>query len=192
MGIWPIKRTRSIVNKIDNSRFSRSQMIKEMCNWAFKRIASQLVYRRLLLQQLFRRSVCAGERFRKLKLASDFLSTRSARWNDLRAYNLSHIILRRERTAHRTYTELWNSAHGKHMVIRRFDSSRLGFVNGTDVLRNLCDARRVSATGGEQASAHLDAISLNSMRTQLRISTCSHARVCRVLRNTYNHFSDCN
>jgi len=58
-------------------------------------------------------------------------------------------------------------ANGKHMVIRRFDSSRPGFVNGTDVLRNLCDARRVSATGGEQASAHLDALSLNSMRARV-------------------------
>jgi len=83
--------------------------------------------------------------------------------NDLRAYNLSYIIPR----ADRTYAGLWNSAHGKHMVIRRFDSSRLGFVNGTDVLRNLCDAWRVSATGGEQASAHLDALSLNSMRARV-------------------------
>lgn len=93
--------------------------------------------------------------------------------NDLRACNLSYIIPRWSHIY--IYAGLWNSAHGKHMVIRRFDSSRLGFVNGTDVLRNLCDARRVSATGGEQARAHLDTLSLNSMRAhELRISTCLH------------------
>lgn len=87
----------------------------------------------------------------------------------------------RERTADRTYHRAMKlRAHGKHMVIRRFDSSRLGFVNGTDVLRNLCDARRVSATGGEQASAHLDALSLNSMRARvayLYLSVCMHIYV---------------
>jgi len=71
-----------------------------------------------------------------------------------------------------------------NMVIRRFDSSRLGFVNGTDVLRNLCDARRISATGGEQASAHLDALSLNSMRARvayLYLHECVYIGCSRVI-----------
>lgn len=79
------------------------------------------------------------------------------------------------------------------MVIRRFDSSRLGFVNGTDVLRNLCDARRVSATGGEQASAHLDALSLNSMRARVAyLYLPAHERVCTGCALEDNHrSSDC-